>query len=160
AFGLDSAVIERHTGRRVVNMGLYAGLGVPFMLDEARAGARRGDVVVIALEHFFYGMDEDTICEPMDWLTLFRLNPLAVRPAPPRACRGLFRRCGDGLVPFAAVLHDALSRQQLEYIYARNQFNEAGDQAQFRERTPDLPPLEAYQVPRNPEICARTAALI
>jgi hypothetical protein len=40
AFGLDSAIIERWTGRRSVNMGLYVNLGLPFMLDEVRAGLR------------------------------------------------------------------------------------------------------------------------
>src|SRR5690348_8879721 len=46
-FGLDSDVIERQTGRRVVNMGLYVHLGLEFMLNEASAGLREGDVVVL-----------------------------------------------------------------------------------------------------------------
>ena len=45
---------ERHTGRRCVNMGLFAGLGLPFMFGEARDGLRPGDVVVLSPEYHFY----------------------------------------------------------------------------------------------------------
>src|SRR5262249_39102967 len=49
AFGMDSAVVERLTGRPVVNVGLYGNFGVAFMLDEARRGLRPGDATVIAM---------------------------------------------------------------------------------------------------------------
>lgn len=50
AFGLDSALMEEHLGKRVVNFGLYADLGTKLMLDLSRSGIKEGDTVVIAPE--------------------------------------------------------------------------------------------------------------
>ena len=50
AFGLDSAALERYTGRPVVNFGLYAALGTRLMLDLSLAGIAEGDIVVVAPE--------------------------------------------------------------------------------------------------------------
>ncbi|MCQ2427545.1 MAG: hypothetical protein MJ137_03970 [Clostridia bacterium] len=50
AFGLDSAVIERETGMKTVNFGLYATLGTKLMLDLAEDYIGKGDIVVLAPE--------------------------------------------------------------------------------------------------------------
>lgn len=50
AFGLDSALMEKHLGRRVVNFGLYADLGTKVMLDLSRANINEGDIIVLAPE--------------------------------------------------------------------------------------------------------------
>lgn len=51
AFGINSPLIESLTGCQVANMGMNGYLGVRFMLAEAAAGLREGDVAVIALEY-------------------------------------------------------------------------------------------------------------
>lgn len=51
AFGIDSRLIESLAGCPVANMGMNGYFGVRFMLAEADAGLRRGDVAVIALEY-------------------------------------------------------------------------------------------------------------
>jgi hypothetical protein len=51
-FGIDSPTIERVFGRPVVNMSLNAGLGIQFMLNEAKSGLRPGDVVVLCPEYY------------------------------------------------------------------------------------------------------------
>jgi hypothetical protein len=53
AFGIDSPLLQKELGgsRHVVNMGLSAGLGLPFELNQALAGLRPGDVAVLSLEY-------------------------------------------------------------------------------------------------------------
>jgi hypothetical protein len=53
AFGIDSPLLQKELGGRyhVVNMGLSAGLGLPFELNQAAAGLRPGDLVVLSLEY-------------------------------------------------------------------------------------------------------------
>jgi hypothetical protein len=160
AFGLDSAVIERCTGRRSVNMGLYAALGVPFMLDEARAGLRPGDVVVLALEYHAYDHVPHLTGEIMDWMPLLRVNPLAARFAPDCAFRQLPQSAGGGLGVLGQVVRDALWPDQFDHDYARHQFNEAGDVQSQRERRPAMEPVRQLGVSYKPEVIARTAALL
>ena len=50
AFGLDSELLSRYTGREVVNFGLYATLGSKVMLDLSEGGLNPGDVVVFTPE--------------------------------------------------------------------------------------------------------------
>jgi len=50
AFGLDSELLEKYTGKPVVNYGLYATLGTKAMLDMSRSHIGRGDIVVICPE--------------------------------------------------------------------------------------------------------------
>ena len=50
AFGFDSAVMEKATGYKVVNFGLYATLGTKMMLDLSESSLREGDIVVLAPE--------------------------------------------------------------------------------------------------------------
>lgn len=51
AFGLDSEKIEKHLGMPVVNMGLSAGLGLKFMLNEIAPVLENGDIVVLVPEY-------------------------------------------------------------------------------------------------------------
>jgi hypothetical protein len=54
AFGFDSGAIEAATGRKVVNVGLHAELGLPFILAEAESAVVPGDVVWLSPElHLF-----------------------------------------------------------------------------------------------------------
>lgn len=56
ALGLDSELIERKLGTPVVNMGVNAGFGLRYMLDEIRPSLSGGDVVIIVPEYeYFYG---------------------------------------------------------------------------------------------------------
>lgn len=56
AFGLNSKEIEDSIHLPVVNMGLHAGLGISFMLNEIRDHVNKGDIVVFSPEyHQFFG---------------------------------------------------------------------------------------------------------
>jgi len=52
AFGIDSERIENELGISVANMGLHAGLGLTFMLEEAKTVVEPGDLVVLSPEYF------------------------------------------------------------------------------------------------------------
>jgi hypothetical protein len=57
AFGVDSAQLERALGMPVVNMGLDAGVGLDFLLNEVVHGLSPGDVVVLSPEYeLFLGL--------------------------------------------------------------------------------------------------------
>jgi hypothetical protein len=64
AYGLDSGRIAKETGLPVINMGLTAGLGLKFMLDQVKPYLNRHDMVVIVPEYhhfvgnFLYGNNE------------------------------------------------------------------------------------------------------
>jgi len=51
AFGVDSARIAAACGRRPVNMGLHAALGLKWMLRETEQGLRPGDCVIVSPEY-------------------------------------------------------------------------------------------------------------
>lgn len=55
AYGLDSKEIEDRIGLPVVNMGLHAGFGMKFMMNEVIPSVKKGDIVVLSPEyHHFY----------------------------------------------------------------------------------------------------------
>ena len=56
AFGIDSRMMQDSLGVNVVNMGLYAKLGLRYMLAQVKPYIRRGDIVIIVPEYDqFYG---------------------------------------------------------------------------------------------------------
>lgn len=50
AFGIDTETLEKATGYKVVNFGLYADLGTKIMLDLSERHINKGDIVIIAPE--------------------------------------------------------------------------------------------------------------
>ncbi|VBB44609.1 conserved hypothetical protein [uncultured Paludibacter sp.] len=57
AYGVDSKRVEDSLKLSVVNMGLHAGFGLKFMINEVKLSIRKGDIVVLSPEyhHFFKG---------------------------------------------------------------------------------------------------------
>jgi hypothetical protein len=51
AFGLDSKTIADSLKMNVVNMGLHAGLGVAFVLNQAENYIKKGDKIVLSVEY-------------------------------------------------------------------------------------------------------------
>ena len=54
AFGLNSALIEEQLPVKVANLGLHAGLSLKFMINEATALMKSGDVIILNLEYPLY----------------------------------------------------------------------------------------------------------
>ncbi len=61
SFGLDSKVIENQLNMPVVNMGVHAGIGLEYIVNDIKPYVKKGDVIVLIpeYEHFytddFYG---------------------------------------------------------------------------------------------------------
>lgn len=51
AFGLDSEIIEQEFSIPVVNLGLHAGLGFDFILEELKASIQEKDIVFVSIEY-------------------------------------------------------------------------------------------------------------
>jgi len=51
--GVDSAKLSRQFNYNVINLGLFAGFGIPFLLHEAKNYLNPGDVVIVAPEMNF-----------------------------------------------------------------------------------------------------------
>lgn len=56
-FGLDSAVLEKTYGLPTVNLGVNAGLLLPYVLLKSQTVLKRGDIVIMPLEYHFYVYD-------------------------------------------------------------------------------------------------------
>ncbi|GEM_PF-1809078 len=76
-FNVDCREISRAIGLPVVNMGLHAGLGLHFMLNEVEPYLQAGDIVLIIPEYdqFFNGMFDGSRIT----LRLVTLNPSTLR---------------------------------------------------------------------------------
>jgi len=51
-FGIDSKMIQDSLNIPVVNLGLHAGLGLDFMLNELRSCIKNGDIIILSTEYF------------------------------------------------------------------------------------------------------------
>jgi len=65
AFGINSPKIEREFNKPVVNLGLHAGLGLSFILEELKYSCKNGDIVFLSIEYFLslegdYGLKQLT----------------------------------------------------------------------------------------------------
>jgi hypothetical protein len=157
-FGIDSSIIERRTGRRVVNMGLFAALGLQFMLDEVRDHLRPGDVVVVCSEYMSLLSESYYLGEQMDWPQLFRVHPGTVLRHPPQASLVARKdRIPNVLAELATVVREAISPAQPQAIYSRRRFNVYGDVAGERERTPATPPVVGPSYGFDPTTSGRIA---
>ncbi len=66
-FGLNSAAISRAWNVPVVNMAVNAGLGLPYILWQARQTARAGDVILMPLEYTLYVDDDRPNAQIVDY---------------------------------------------------------------------------------------------
>jgi len=53
-FGIDAQQIESSTGIPTVNMGVFASLGIDYMLDKAKKVLKPGDIIVTSIEYPLY----------------------------------------------------------------------------------------------------------
>lgn len=80
AFGVDSAMMERHLGMPVVNFGLYGPLGTTIMMDLTRGHIGEGDIVILAPEtdnqtmSMYFNGEGFWECCDSDFTMLFKLR--------------------------------------------------------------------------------------
>jgi hypothetical protein len=66
-FGLDSEALSRAWGVPVVNMAVNAGLGLSYILWQARQTARAGDVILLPLEYALFVDDDRPNAQIVDY---------------------------------------------------------------------------------------------
>ena len=121
ALGLDSKQVESALGLHVVNMGLHAGLGLSFPLNEAQSGIRQGDLVILSIEHFLSGDGKKLIAQLID------INPKAYKyfDLSPFDMIGVYfqsvQRCVSGL------FYRMLNIIHVDHVYNRQGFTINGD---------------------------------
>lgn len=132
AYGIDSKSIEDSLKIPVVNMGLHAGFGLMFMLNEVESSINEGDVIVVLPEyhHFtskniFYGekvlvaLLTDVDRKNIKYITIkqaFHLFPLAVKYSVSKILR------------IQMDIMDSGDGKNYESVYNRNSFNKYGDE--------------------------------
>ncbi len=139
-FGVNSGLIQKYTGMSVVNMGLHAGLGLPFMLSEVKEQLRSGDIVVISPEYAHLWRNVTSQVAPL----VFLHRPQAVMDF--TVWVEWQALLDGGHVPIRSLLHAGF-RQTVDYVkrhpssssmsarlYARSAFNEYGDVVRHWER--------------------------
>ena len=123
AFGIDSALMEEHLGKPVVNFGLYAALGTKLMMDLSRSAIGEGDIVILAPELdvqtlSLYFSSENTLEALDDDYSMARYvrgdNKLSL-------LGGLWKHAGKKLSYMKEGIPDP------EGVYNSKSFNEYGD---------------------------------
>lgn len=127
AFSLDNDVIRPRLARlgyEPVNMGIFVGLGLPYMLNQTADGVREGDLVVLILEHEVF-IKEDQFEGEANWASYVPANPRDFAYLRPRHYREFFRR-QKPLDVAASYVREAVKPSPLGSIYARHRFDYSG----------------------------------
>lgn len=129
AFGVDSRALRDSLSIPVVNMGLHAGVGLEYILREARQFVEEGDIVVVSPEYEqFFGRQ---VWGRQQLVELAWLHPPSLRlMTSPRQVTAL-------AAGFPPVFQDRLRSLWLDFrtpgrgtrheVYHRDAFNEFGD---------------------------------
>jgi hypothetical protein len=59
AFGIASDSIEKGLNRPVVNLGLYVGFGLDFILQDVLSEVKKGDLVILSIEYYLKKNEEE-----------------------------------------------------------------------------------------------------
>lgn len=126
AFGINSQLIASKFKYRPVNMGLHAALGLEYTLNEVEEALRPGDVAVVSLEYENFSSHLPDIPERLFNTVDNRFQNVKFVPyyyAPVLLDKGQLY--------FGGVIRNVVSTltksYELDSIYKRSNFNQAGD---------------------------------
>lgn len=123
AFGIDSAEIFHRIGYRPINLAIYAGLGLDFILNEAEDLASSGDAIVLSIEYEHFHNDV-TMYQALHFV---KCDPTVVEYFSWSQIKKLL----DSGFPFLAeYLRSTIKGPKIkpgEVRLVRNSFNEFGD---------------------------------
>jgi hypothetical protein len=125
AFGVNSATLERESGRPAVNVALNAGLGLDLILGPAERSLAAGDLVVLSLEYRL--MEAAKTYDSVLVLQELRAAPSSARYLPASDLPVLL---DDGLALPCQRLHalwDYARQGRPKSVYWRTSFNDRGD---------------------------------
>ena len=161
AFGIDSKAMQDSLGIKVVNMGLYAKLGLRYMLAQVKPYIKHGDIVIVVPEYDqFYGdfangdntLNTALLYAPADripdFIRSYSIVDVVLRPRVENARRSFLRAAA------AAVGREKqFFPPDTNPVYNRHSFNEFGDVVSHRDKkglNPDsifvkpLPPMKDF----------------
>ncbi|HEX6573335.1 MAG TPA: hypothetical protein VF042_00070 [Gemmatimonadaceae bacterium] len=135
AFGTDSKLIQDSLGINVINMGLYAKIGLRYMLAQVTPYIQQGDVVLVVPEYDqFYGKyidGDNTLNTAMlytptdripDFIRSYSIIDVILRPRAENARRS-FMRAAAG----AVGKKEEFFPPDTNPVYNRHSFNKYGD---------------------------------
>jgi hypothetical protein len=135
AFGIDSHLIQAQLGRPVVNMALWADVGLPFMFKEVEPYLRRNDLLIITPEYelFYQGALGD---EARYRAAVFLPRPWSYMTSSLDGIRFVLAVIVDrGQATLQKSIRSILGHRVDDAVYSRRAFNELGDViAHLRER--------------------------
>jgi hypothetical protein len=123
AFGVDSKKLESVLGVPVVNMGLHAGLGLKFILNDLRYSLHKRDIVLLSIEYYLsedgiYGLKMNASSYFKPAKDFFSNNYFD-------ALRTLLNRNKDEFEK--ALFNKKVGPDPLAFVYTRSAFNGNGD---------------------------------
>lgn len=161
AFGIDSHMMEDSLHVNVVNMGLYAKLGLRYMLAQAKPYIRAGDIIIVVPEYDqFYGnfangdntLNTALLYAPADrlgdFIKSYSVIDVVLRPRVERARRAFLE-----LAAASIGRKDQYFPPDTNPVYNRHSFNDLGDvvsHLNLKSMDPDsiyvrpLPPLKTF----------------
>ena len=161
AFGIDSRMMRDSLNVNVVNMGLYAKLGLRYMLAQVKPYIRRGDVVAIVPEYDqFYGKfseGDNTLNTALlyapadrigDFIKSYSVIDVVLRPRVENTRRGFLQAAAD-----LFGVKNKYFPPDTNPVYNRRSFNQYGDMKSHlgrRSMNPDaiyvshLPPAKEF----------------
>jgi hypothetical protein len=135
AFGIDSRMMEDSLHMRVVNMGLYAKLGLRYMLAQVKPYIKRDDIVVIVPEYDqFYGnfsegdntLNTALLYAPADrigdFVKSYSVIDVVLRPRVENVRRSFFQATAS-----AFGVKNKYFPPDTNPVYNRHSFNQYGD---------------------------------
>lgn len=131
AYGLDSQAVASATGRPVVNLGLHGALGLSFMLEELKNSLKEGDMAVLSIEYFLSADGSES----------HKKRTIEAFPEARKFIRtGLIQQILSKLLyyqeitrnnikgsRFKAGRNEIMPSDEVDSIYSRKSFNQAGD---------------------------------
>ena len=124
AFGIDSAMIEEHFHKPVVNMGMHGGTGEAFNEQAALLNVCPGDLYIVCPSHYD---DEDELTNPLlVWITIenhYQLYPLIRAKDWP----GMIAAYPTYLGKCALRWRTRTGNSEMTNSYRRSAFNSYGD---------------------------------
>lgn len=143
-FGIDSRKLEKDLNKKVVNLGLDAGLGFEFIMNEAIDVVRRNDIVLLSIEYPLYDADPDleliyhTRCIYPEVRKYYQFN--------------LLEQAFVTVIKFRKCLSS--QKPRIDPVYNRQLFDEYGDQTGHLGKSPrkylmNSEPLQKIKVNYN-----------
>lgn len=128
SFGLDSKVIENQLSMPIVNMGIHAGIGLEYMVNDIKPFVKKGDLVVLIpeYEHFY----TDDFYGGMELVQMvFEIEPKSKNLLNSKQCMHLLKYLPTYSAKKIKNFIPTLFNKKVEQIdiYHRKSFNAYGD---------------------------------